>query len=36
METRTLYGSNTMLRFDTEEEYKAKLAELNKAGERIQ
>lgn len=32
----SLYGSNVMLRFDTEAEYQAKLAELKKKGERVQ
>ena len=33
---RTIYGSNLMIGFDTEEEYVAKLAELRKNGESIQ
>lgn len=32
----SLYGSNVMLRFETEAEYQAKLAELKKNGESVQ
>ncbi len=30
-----LYGSNSMLSFDTEEDYRAKIAELKLSGERV-
>ncbi len=33
---KPLYGSNNMLQFDTEEEYKAELERLRQSGERIQ
>lgn len=32
----SLYGSNRMLRFDSEAEYNAKLKELRAAGEKVQ
>ena len=32
----TLYGVNVMIRYETEEAYKAKLKELEESGERIQ
>lgn len=35
-ESGTLYGCNVMLRFDTEDVYKARLAELRAAGESVQ
>lgn len=35
-ERGSLYGSNTMLRFDTEAAYRAKATELRDAGERVQ
>jgi len=33
---RSIYGENVMLRFETEQEYQAKLDSLRAAGERIQ
>lgn len=33
---RSLYGSNVMLPYDTEEAYNARLKELRDAGERVQ
>lgn len=36
METRSLYGDNVMLRFETEDAYKSKLDALSKAGEKVQ
>lgn len=35
-ERGSLYGTNTMLRFDTEGEYQDKARELREAGERVQ
>lgn len=35
-EEKPLYGDNTMIGFDTESEYKAKLSELRENGEKVQ